>query len=303
MSRTVSSGSKPRIASPAPPFRGVQAGVFAERAARLNALASGHALEAMLRFAAALCEAQAAALAQFPTLQVPDERTLEQCMVHGMPPIAARGSWRGPEWRDGLRALSASVDRAAVPARTRRIVDRLAAGTGEDLDVLADAVLASDYDALDPGLAPFVGAALQAYWVKLARQLGTSAFAADAPWGTCPACGSYPVAGVVRADGAGQPSRYLVCALCATEWHLASGQCSACEAADGIEYLGIQGAPGSVKAETCSQCQTYLKQFYLEQDRAVVPAADDLATLALDMLVFEQGYGRLGANLLLTPDA
>jgi FdhE protein len=43
--------------------------------------------------------------------------------------------------------------------------------------------------------------------------------------------------------------------------------------------------------------------FYMEKDTALEPAADDLATLALDMLVFEQGYGRLGPNLLLAPGA
>jgi FdhE protein len=162
-------------------------------------------------------------------------------------------------------------------------------------------VLSNAYEAVDPAIAPFVGAALQAYWVKLALQLADRAFAPDAPFGTCPVCASYPVAGAVRIGGAAQGLRYLVCSLCGSEWHVVRVKCSACASTAGISYLNIQGAKDSVKAEVCAECRTYLKQFYLEKDTAIVPAADDLATLALDMLVFEQNYGRLGANLLLAP--
>ena len=43
----------------------------------------------------------------------------------------------------------------------------------------------------------------------------------------------------------------------------------------------------------------YLKIVYQEKDPNVDPVADDLATLALDMLVDEAGYERSGPNLLL----
>jgi FdhE protein len=46
---------------------------------------------------------------------------------------------------------------------------------------------------------------------------------------------------------------------------------------------------------------SYLKILY--QDKALDgdPVADDLATLALDILVDEAGYSRAGPNLLLVP--
>lgn len=300
MSRIISDGSIGAAITSIPPFRPVEAGVFAERASRLRALAPAHAMEAYLRFAAALSDAQDAVLRGFPDLPVPDHRTIEQCIVHGMPPLAPQGTQRAPAWREGLRRIAAALNPDALPPQARSVVQRLATGA-EDLEAAADALLSSDYDALDPALAPFVGAAVQAYWVKLALQLGSAAFAADTPYGTCPACGSYPVAAAVRVGGAAQGLRYLVCALCASEWHVVRVKCSACESPAAISYLGIEGAKESVKAEACGECQTYLKLFYLEKDPQVVPAADDLATLALDMLVFEQGYGRLGPNLLLAP--
>jgi FdhE protein len=284
-----------------PQFRTVAPDVFAERATRLRALAAGHAMEEYLRFAAALSEAQARVLARFPDLPVPDAQTLQRCRDHGMPPLAAQGLRRDAAWRDGLQAMARSLNAEALPAPARSVVERLAAGAEEGLEASADALLASDYDALDAALAPFVGAALQVYWVKLALQLGDQGFAQDAPYGTCPVCASYPVAGVVRVGGAAQGLRYLVCALCASEWHVVRVKCSACASTAGISYLGIEGAKESVKAEVCAECNTYLKVFYAENDPLLEPAADDLATLALDMLVFEQGYGRLGPNLLLAP--
>ena len=110
-----------------------------------------------------------------------------------------------------------------------------------------------------------------------------------------------PVASVVRIGGAAQGLRYLVCSLCASEWHVVRVKCSACASTKGIAYLGIEGADEAIKAEVCDECKTYLKIFYLEKNPALVPAADDLASLALDMLVDEQGYNRIGPNLLFLP--
>ena len=137
----------------------------------------------------------------------------------------------------------------------------------------------------------------------MALQIGERATALPAQIGLCPVCGSYPVASVVRIGGAQQGLRYLVCSLCASEWHMVRVKCSACGSTRGISYLGIEGAGHAVKAECCDECRTYLKIFYLEQDTTLVPAADDLATLALDMLVDQQGYNRLGPNLLFLPGA
>ena len=43
---------------------------------------------------------------------------------------------------------------------------------------------------------------------------------------------------------------------------------------------------------------SYLKILYQEKAPESDPVADDLATLALDMLVDEAGYSRAGPNLL-----
>ena len=54
-------------------------------------------------------------------------------------------------------------------------------------------------------------------------------------------------------------------------------------------------------AETCDGCHGYLKILYGSKDGRVDPVADDLAGLALDMMVDELGYQRIGPNLLFVP--
>jgi FdhE protein len=75
--------------------------------------------------------------------------------------------------------------------------------------------------------------------------------------------------------------------------------CSQCQANEGIAYHSIEGGPAAVRAESCGQCHTYRKILYQEQDPEVEPVADDLASLALDLLMTEAGFHRGSGNPLL----
>jgi FdhE protein len=101
------------------------------------------------------------------------------------------------------------------------------------------------------------------------------------------------VAAVVLGD---DRLRYLVCSLCGTEWHRTRVQCATCGESSGLTYLGIEDRGKAVKAEACSHCRTFLKIFYLEEDPKAEPFADDVATLALDLLVADEGYARGGVS-------
>jgi len=115
-----------------------------------------------------------------------------------------------------------------------------------------------------PGQAPLVAAALQVYWNALASQLDATLFRSGGQaTGLLPACGSAPVASVVRIGGAEQGLRYLHCSLCDTEWHLPRVQCSNCSNTTDLAYLAIEGGGSVVKAEACDACHSYLKQVYL----------------------------------------
>jgi FdhE protein len=120
----------------------------------------------------------------------------------------------------------------------------------------------------------------------------------------CPVCGSLPLASIVRAQGAHQGYRYLHCGLCATEWHLVRIKCSHCLSTEGIRYHYVDGGAEAVRAESCENCRTYRKILYQEKDPAVEPLADDLASLALDLLMGREHFHRTCGNpLLWQPDA
>ena len=66
-----------------------------------------------------------------------------------------------------------------------------------------------------------------------------------------------------------------------------------------IAYHSIDGASGLVRAESCDECRTYRKILYQEKDANIEPVADDLASLALDLLMSEADYHRGSGNPLL----
>jgi len=284
-----------------PAFRPVPADVFVERAQRLGIIACNHALEPYLRFTAALSVAQAQVLQSLPPVPLPDEQTVARCLEHGLPVLSVDGHRRSAAWRDALALITGRLDGNALPGQASEVLKRLRGVGAERLEGAASDLLEGAYTELDAGEAPFIAAALQVYWVKMALQLGERATANPAQIGLCPVCGSHPVASVVRVGGAQQGLRYLVCSLCASEWHMVRVKCSACGSTKGISYFNIETASEAIKAECCDECKTYLKIFYLEKDTAMVPAADDLASLALDMLVDQEGYSRIGPNLLFLP--
>jgi len=98
-------------------------------------------------------------------------------------------------------------------------------------------------------------------------------------------------------------SRFLVCSLCATEWHLVRIKCTNCHSTKGIAYLEIEGVGAPVKAETCDECRTYTKIIYTEKAPGADAFADDLASLGLDLLVGEAGWRRATPNPFLLPGA
>jgi FdhE protein len=188
-----------------------------------------------------------------------------------------------------------------APPPAQDTLERLQTMDGATLEALADRVLRCEFDSEQADFLPFVAAALQVHWTALAARLDRTKIAPlDVP-GICPCCGYLPVASIVRMDGEVTKLRYLHCALCNTEWHLVRVTCAACRDSNRIAYHYIEGSDGVVRAETCDACRSYLKIIYRENAPQADPVADDLSTLALDLLVEGAGYDRMSPNLLFTP--
>lgn len=247
--------------------------VFSTRATRLRQQsepgAVGHAIGDYLRLMAHLADAQ-----------------------HAAP--------RDQHWGQTLMSLCDFITALPdVAEQVHAVCDRLRALTPEQLELQADNLRAAQVVGVDIAAAPFLMAALQVYWVDIASRLSVDdVHELDIP-GVCPVCGTLPVASVVRADPKSQGFRYLHCALCATEWHMVRVKCSHCYTTQGITYQSIENGPSGIRAECCDTCHTYRKILYQEQDGNIEAVADDLASLALDLLLSEAGYRRASANPLL----
>jgi FdhE protein len=280
--------------------------VFSLRASRLRKLSEGHAVGDYLRLMAAVADAQQEVLnSKVGEYGVHNEQRMHLAREHGMPPLQATEWPRDERWHEVLHNLcSAIAATPGYPAGVARVCSSLQDWPAQKLEEQADLLLgvASERQ-VDASAAPFIMASLQVYWTRMVTSLtldavSTHVAAVDVA-GICPACWTLPVASIVRAEKAHQGYRYLHCALCATEWHLVRIKCSHCESTEGIHYHSIQGGSQALRAEACDTCKTYRKICYQEHDMDIEPLADDLASLALDLLMTEEGFHRASGNPLL----
>jgi len=292
--------------------------VFQRRAERLEALASGHILEGWLRFVAALSRAQHAALRRLPSGTLPGPEELAAAREAQRPALESE-HWRDdPTWSAALDAVLAEMAAVEKPAAAEAARRHLAGLDAEARAALVARYLSYELGKDERGAAPYVAAALQLYWTRMAALLDADAVGLRDDKSACPVCGGAPVASVVSgAQGDSRPLRYVCCGLCQSQWNEVRIKCTACGSTQGIAYHHVdqggeaaaEAAPAAggekpdrsaegptVRAETCDGCKTYLKILYRERDVAADPIADDLATLELDILTSEAGYHRVAPN-------
>jgi FdhE protein len=264
--------------------------LFAARAARCRALAPGHAVAGYLELLGAIADAQDAACGEMPLSPIGHSLLWPV-------PLAADTCPRTEGWRRALDRIVGGVSSVPVPAETTAALARLRGMSVVEREQIAAAVLelpgAAD---ADPAVSVFVAAALQVHWSTLAALVPRGTASPDLG-GRCPVCGSAPVAGTILGD---RPLRYLTCSLCATAWHLTRLVCSHCGSTADLSYFAIDGAAPAVKAEACGRCDRYLKLFYLERIPGADAVADDVATLALDLRMADEGFSRVGVNLFVS---
>ncbi|MDF0731318.1 formate dehydrogenase accessory protein FdhE [Pseudomonas entomophila] len=279
--------------------------LFSLRAERLGRLAEGHALGDYLRLVAALCQVQQQLLDDPPGGVPVAEQRQRLCISHGLPPLAADSLVREGPWLVWLQAL---LERFPTPAAgpLAEAVQVLRGADEAQRKGWGIALLGGQYDAVPAALVPFIGAALQAAWASWLQAVPSEELKPASSLAQCPACGSPAMAGLVRNRGRHNGLRYLACSLCACEWHVVRVKCVYCESSKDLRYTSLEDdrhAPGKapLRAECCPGCNTYLKHCYLENDAVADALADDLASLALDIRLDDEGYQRLAPNLMLAP--
>jgi FdhE protein len=277
--------------------------LFERRADRLRSLAAANDIGDFLSFIEALTRAQAEAAKQLPAGTLPGAADIAFCHDNKLP-LIDRLTWRrDPSWLSALDSVLDGIGRTAMPDAARAALDGLRFMDSAGREACADRVLGVDPAAAEPALACFAGAALQVYWARMAALLEPAAVKAVESPVACPVCGSPPLISLVYAEGNLQAVRFLCCPLCASQWYYVRIKCANCTSTKGIAYQHLAETSAAIKAETCDECGTYTKIAFMDKEPGTEPFADDLATLALDILVGEAGWARATPNPFLLPAA
>ncbi len=269
--------------------------LFDARAGRFRVLSEGHPLAPYLRLLASLSDVQHQLQDGLAEPEMPAADARERAREFGMPPLD-RSRFAADTALDvtfdRLLALTSGID-MPEPARAalRRTIDAdRATRSAMALAVLADSI---PVEALADHL--FVAAALQVHFARQAARLDARDLAPVGD-GACAACGAPPVSSLVVGWPGAENTRFCACSLCSTLWHSVRVKCTLCGSTQGITYRQVEGGDGLVRAETCDTCRGYVKILQQQQDPALDPIADDVASLALDLLVRERGYRRGAVN-------
>lgn len=270
--------------------------VFATRARRFAALAGdGHDLAPYLLFLSTLCDAQARILGDLPAVHLPPEEERLRSSQHGMPQLGRSGLAADPVALATFEALLAAIDGAEMPPATQDAVTRLRGADAATRGALLDDALAEEADAARLAETVLAAAALQLHMTRMAAALDAETLK-KVTNAACPACGAAPVASAVVGREGMVNTRFCTCALCATEWHVVRALCLGCGNERGLVFNSIAGGNENVKAECCPKCSSYTKIVYQNQEPGLDPLADDVGSLALDLLLTGEGKTRLSLN-------
>ena len=183
-------------------------------------------------------------------------------------------------------------------------LDKLAADTRAEAEALAERVLTGSERDSDRAALIWVRAALQIIWTGWAMQLTEDHVPPVEERVNCPCCGTEAVGSVVLIKGDLAGFRYMHCPHCNSRWNALRAKCTSCGDSSGmrIQEVDAEETPDlmpalvGARAESCEVCHSYRKLYRLDKQQYADPVADDLASLALDILVGEDGYQRGGAN-------
>lgn len=269
--------------------------VFERRAQRFRALASGHDLKPYLLFLANLSDAQHSIQAGLPPAELPGADAISRAREFEMPPLD-RNRFKADAACDAAFVnLFGRVERCELTPAAHVALRQVRNADAAALAGMTQAVLSDSIPVESLAEHVFVAAALQVHFLRLAAQLDARELVAVGD-GACPVCGGPPASSLVVAWEGSGGARFCACALCSTQWNYIRARCCVCGSTKSITYQGIEGDPGTIKAECCDECRTYVKVLYQEKDTALDPIADDVASLGLDLLVRETGLRRGGFN-------
>ncbi len=178
---------------------------------------------------------------------------------------------------------SLEEDRIDVPA----LLPHIAAGEKVRVTAVAEGLH------LEPDLLwTLAQAAMKPALRAVCRQVTPLAEGTSWNRGTCFVCGAAPTLAELRDNTL---VRHLRCGQCCADWRFPRLQCPYCGNEDHrtLELLFAEGQGEKRRVEVCDKCHGYLK--VITSFSPIPPdmlAVEDLATLHLDFIARQRGYGR-----------
>ena len=267
--------------------------VFAERAVRFDELAAADesGWRDYLALLANVCRAQDVALNQI------DNALPETLGATRLP--ESHGETIPPVFSQYLMILINEL-RDKVNPTIQAALNDLATRSTDELHDMAQRVLRDEVPENEQIFRIWLHAALQCAWTAWATKLRDEDVPSVEERSVCPCCGGEAVASVVLNGGDWQGLRYLHCATCNSRWNALRAKCTFCGDQSAIALQQIDGATSGVlhgaRGESCGKCGSYRKLFLLQNQQYADPIADDLASLAVDILLGSEGVQRGGHN-------
>ncbi|TRW99539.1 formate dehydrogenase accessory protein FdhE [Paracoccus sp. M683] len=270
--------------------------LFADRAKRFVFLAdSGHRLAPYLTFLAALTGLQGRLLAELPAIEPIGRDRVDLARANRMPPVDRAALATDPLLHDTLTRLCDAAQSLDMPEPARLALQAVIAGDAADRHWLVENILADRIpeDSAAPHL--FAAAAVQLHMARLVGALN-AADLVPISTGICPACGGRPATSSVMGPQGIENVRYATCNCCATQWNEVRIKCLCCGSTKGISYRSVEAEDAVIKAEVCSECDSWVKILYQVKNHSLDPIADDVASLGLDMMMKDTAFRRGGVN-------
>jgi FdhE protein len=269
--------------------------LFSRRAQRLRSLAERHKLRAFLSFVADLSDIQHRLQTVLPKPEPPLAAEIVRARQFKMPPLDRSRFSRDAAFDALWESFAAAVGSIAMPQGARLAKERVISADAVTQAAMVAAVLNDTIPAAALAEHALVAVVAQVHFARLAAQLDPKTLVPVGD-GACPICGAPPLCSMVVGWSGAQNTRFCACSLCGTLWNYPRVKCTLCGSTEGIAFQEIARGSGTVKAETCDACGRYVKVLQQHAHRSLDPVADDLATLALDLLLGQSKYRRGGVN-------
>ncbi|UXN03102.1 formate dehydrogenase accessory protein FdhE [Bartonella sp. HY406] len=266
--------------------------LFEDRALRFERLAPTNPVSSYIQFLTNLTKAQHETAQKFKDgfTSLTDEKSQ---ISFGMPIIDRTALYRNPLANKITKDLFARIEKITMPEASMKAlaaVKKSKMMQKEIAENLNDRKLQEDQ--LPEHI--FMLASLQVLYSLAASQIDASNIK-PLEQNLCPACGGTHSASQIVNWPNAEGTRFCSCLYCGTMWNYVRIKCTFCGETGAVEYGEVADGPGSILVESCRDCGKYCKMTDAQKDVNLDVFADDIGSLALDLLVKQEGRFVRGA--------